>query len=89
MLLDRDIIAAQATAPGEGGIAIVRLSGEGCEGALLRVFRPSAGRPLVNRRLTFGHLLDGDTVIDEAMAVMMRAPHSYTREDVAEIHCHG
>ncbi|MDY5349112.1 MAG: tRNA uridine-5-carboxymethylaminomethyl(34) synthesis GTPase MnmE [Candidatus Ventricola sp.] len=89
MLLDRDIIAAQATAPGEGGIAIVRLSGEGCEGVLLRVFRPSAGRPLVNRRLTFGHLLDGDTVIDEAMAVMMRAPHSYTREDVAEIHCHG
>lgn len=89
MLLDRDIIAAQATAPGEGGIAIVRLSGEGCEGVLLRVFRPAHAGELKNRRLTYGHLLDGGRVIDEAMAVMMRAPHSYTREDVAEIHCHG
>ena len=89
MLLDRDIIAAQATAPGEGGIAIVRLSGAGCEGVLLRVFRPAHAGELKNRRLTFGHLLDGGRVIDEAMAVMMRAPQSYTREDVAEIHCHG
>ena len=42
-----------------------------------------------NRRLTFGHVMDGAEVVDEAMAVLMRAPHSYTREDVAEIQCHG
>lgn len=88
-LISRDTIAAQATASGEGGIAIVRLSGAHCEEILLCVFRPKAARPLTPRMLTFGHVMDGETVVDEAMAVLFRAPHSYTREDVAEIHCHG
>jgi len=87
--MNRDTIAAQATASGEGGVAIVRVSGEGCEHILSRVFRAKNGKPLENRRLTFGYVIDGETIIDEAMAVMMRAPFSYTREDVAEIHCHG
>ena len=87
--MNRDTIAAQATASGEGGVAIVRVSGEGCEHILGRVFRAKNGKPLENRRLTFGYVIDGETIIDEAMAVMMRAPFSYTREDVAEIHCHG
>ena len=87
--MNTDTICAQATAPGEAGIAIVRLSGADCETILLRVFRPKDGRPLEHRRLTFGHVIDGDAVVDEAMAVLMRAPHSYTREDVAEIQCHG
>lgn len=85
----RDTIAAQATASGEGGIAIVRVSGAQCEHILLRVFRAKNGKALQNRVLTFGYVVDGDTVIDEAMAVLFRAPYSYTREDVAEIHCHG
>ena len=85
----RDTIAAQATPAGEGGIAIVRVSGPACEAIVSRVFRPMNGRPLQNRRLTFGHVMDGEAVVDEAMAVLMRAPHSYTREDVAEIQCHG
>lgn len=84
-----DTIAAQATASGEGGIAIVRMSGLRSEDILSRVFRPAHGGSLENRRLTFGKIIDGEQVIDEAMAVIMRAPHSYTREDVAEIHCHG
>ena len=84
-----DTIAAQATAAGEGGVAIVRLSGTKSEEILSRVFRAKNGKPLENRRLTFGLIVDGDDVVDEAMAVMMRAPLSYTREDVAEIHCHG
>ena len=82
-------IAAQATPPGEGGVAIVRVSGPDCREVVARVFAPKNGQPLRSRRLTFGQLLDGETVIDEAMAVLMPAPHSYTREDVAEIHCHG
>lgn len=85
----RDTIAAQATPPGEGGIAIVRLSGVRSEEILMRVFQPKAGRLLENRRLTYGSVVDGGHVVDEAMAVIMRAPHSYTREDVVEIHCHG
>ena len=86
---NRDTIAAQATPSGEGGVAIVRVSGPACTEVLGRVFAPKNGRPMENRRLTFGHVMDGAEVVDEAMAVLMRAPHSYTREDVAEIHCHG
>jgi len=88
-LHNQDTIAAQATASGEGGIAIVRVSGSACEQIVSRVFRPKNRKPLVNRVLTFGHVMDGEKVIDEAMAVLFRAPYSYTREDVAEIHCHG
>lgn len=88
-LISQDTIAAQATASGEGGIAIVRISGAECERILMRIFRARNGRPLVNRMLTFGHVVENGEAIDEAMAVIMRAPHSYTREDVAEIHCHG
>ena len=84
-----DTIAAQATPYGEGGVAIVRVSGEGCREIVARVFRPKNGRPLENRRLTFGYVVDGEEIVDEAMAVLMCAPHSYTREDVAEIQCHG
>ena len=89
MITMNDTIAAQATAAGEGGIAIVRISGAQCEAVLARVFRARNGRPLENRRLTFGAVVDGGETVDEAMAVIMRAPFSYTREDVAEIHCHG
>lgn len=84
-----DTIAAQATPAGEGGIAIVRVSGVRCEEILARVFRPKNGKQMANRRLTFGYVVDGEEVVDEAMAVLMRAPLSYTREDVAEIQCHG
>ena len=84
-----DTIVARATPPGEGGVAIVRMSGPACGAILARVFAPKNGQPLQNRRLTFGHVMDGGTVVDEAMAVLMRAPYSYTREDVAEIQCHG
>lgn len=89
MMKSMDTIAAQATAAGEGGVAIVRLSGRESERILSRVFRARNGRALENRRLTFGLIVDGEEIVDEAMAVLMRAPLSYTREDVAEIHCHG
>ena len=87
--MNSDTIAAQATASGEGGVAIVRLSGSRSEEILGRVFRPKNGKPLASRYLTFGTIADGEKTLDEAMAVLFRAPYSYTREDVAEIHCHG
>ncbi|MBR5287070.1 MAG: tRNA uridine-5-carboxymethylaminomethyl(34) synthesis GTPase MnmE [Clostridia bacterium] len=89
MKRNHDTIAAQATASGEGGVAIVRISGGESEKILSRIFSAKNGKPLENRRLTFGQIVDGGEVVDEAMAVLMRAPLSYTREDVAEIHCHG
>lgn len=88
--MNTDTIAAIATAPGQGGIAIVRLSGPQAEDILLRLFHPAGQKlPLPSHLLTYGRVMDGDVPVDEAMAVLMRAPRSYTREDVAEIHLHG
>ena len=87
--MNTSTIAAIATAPGQGGVAIVRLSGPEAERILLEVFRPAKKAELVSHMLTYGHVFDQDTVIDECMAVLMRAPRSYTREDVAEIQLHG
>lgn len=89
MLSRRDTICAQATAPGEGGIAVIRISGERAAQIVDRMFAPKNKRPMTPRMLTFGFVMDGAQIIDEAMAVFMPAPATYTREDVAEIHCHG
>lgn len=83
-------IAAIATAPGQGGIAIVRLSGTDAEKICMRLFHPrGATHPLSTHMLTYGFVMDGQEKIDECMAVMMRAPRSYTREDVVEFQLHG
>jgi len=86
-----DTIVAPATAPGDGGIAIIRISGDDALAALLRYFRPSSGAAeLESHRLYHGKLWDqSDCLIDEVMAVYMAAPHTYTRDDVVEIQCHG
>ena len=86
----QDTIAAIATAPGNGGIGIIRMSGPRAEDILGRIFRP-AGKagPLESHRMVYGQLFDGDEAVDECMALLMRAPRSYTREDVAEIQLHG
>ena len=88
----RDTIAAIATAPGTGGISIIRLSGPEAEKILQKVFVPegrTSGHPFESHRMMYGRLRDGRETVDECMAVLMRAPKSYTREDVAEIHLHG
>ena len=83
-------IAAVATAQGEGGIAIVRVSGPDAERILTACFRPlRPTKRLRSHRLYYGTAERDGEVLDEVMAVLMRAPRSYTREDVAEIHCHG
>ena len=86
-----DIIAAQATAWGEGGIAIVRLSGEGCArlaGEIFRGRRPFEEQP--PRYMALGSLRTrGGETFDEALAVRFPRGASYTGEESAEIHCHG
>ncbi|QEM69912.1 tRNA uridine-5-carboxymethylaminomethyl(34) synthesis GTPase MnmE [Geobacter sp. FeAm09] len=86
-----DTIAAISTPQGEGGIGIVRISGSGAEAIGLRLFRFRKGAVFVSHFLHYGAVVapDDGAVLDEAMAVLMRAPHSYTREDVLELHCHG
>ena len=86
-----DTIAAIATAPGQGGIGIIRISGADAERILLELFVP-AGRmteKMESHRLMYGTIRDNGEILDECMAVLMRAPASYTREDVAEIQIHG
>ena len=84
-------IAAIATASGAGGIAIVRVSGDKAAEILKKIFIPAARREsFESHRLMYGRAVDGDGgTLDEVMAVLMRAPSTYTREDVAELHCHG
>jgi len=88
-----DTIAAIATAPGEGGVAILRISGELSEEIMRSAFRPARGYrhgKIESHRMYYGHAVDENgNHLDEVMAVLMRAPKSYTREDVAEISCHG
>jgi len=94
MLSLDDTVAAISTPMGEGGIGIVRLSGPEAKAILRQVFLP-AGQPCDFRpeshRFYYGHVVDTDShsAVDEVLVVLMRAPRTYTRQDIAEIHCHG
>lgn len=83
-----DTIAAIATAPGEAGIAIIRISGPKSLDVADRLFRCSDNQG-DNRQCRHGVIEDDGRVVDEVILLVMRAPHSYTREDVVEIQCHG
>ncbi len=87
-----DTIAAISTPPGEGGVGIVRLSGPQAIAIAARLFISSHGKtfPSSRQRVFHGHIRDASgAVLDEVLLHVMRAPHSYTREDVVEINCHG
>lgn len=86
-----DTIIAPATAIGDGGIAVVRISGPRALEALERFFLPAIPKPkLTSHQLYHGILIDQHGQhVDEIMAVYMAAPHTYTRDEVVEIHCHG
>ena len=84
-----DTIIALSTPPGQGAIAILRMSGPEAPAIIGRLF---AGKPLhemAHAQLYHGHIVQRAEILDEVMAVWMRAPRSYTREHVVEIHCHG
>ena len=87
-----DTIAAIAPPSGEGGIGIVRLSGQNSLDVALKFFCPLPRRKkesFVSHTLYYGRIFSGDETVDEGMMVLMRAPKTYTREDVVEIHSHG
>ena len=88
-----DTISAIATPQGEGGIGVIRISGEHALKTAGKVFQAKNGKPLVmagSHRAVYGHIVDeAGKVIDEALALVMLAPHSYTVEDVVELQCHG
>lgn len=86
-------IAAIATAPGAGGIAVVRLSGPDSLAIADRVFAPQnparSVRTAKGYTALYGHFVRGGEPFDEGVALVYRAPHSYTGEDAAELSCHG
>ena len=88
-----EAIAALATPPGEGGIGIIRLSGHGVIERVGEIFVPFTGKDLSQRHgftLNLGWIIDQDgSKIDQVLLGIMKAPHSYTGEDVVEINCHG
>jgi tRNA modification GTPase len=86
--MNKDTIAAIATPLGEGGIGIVRLSGNEAINIAQRISSLSL-RELPPRRMTLGFVVLEDTRLDRVLWVVMPGPHSFTGEDVVEIHCHG
>ena len=91
--MQHSTIAAIATAPGAGGIAIVRLSGPESYEVAAKVFRPANPAKKVadakGYTAMFGAFVEGEEAFDEGVALFFRAPHSYTGEDVVELSCHG
>lgn len=89
-----DTIAAISTPMGEGAIAIVRISGDEAVEIADRLFRSPSGKQLVDaasHTIHYGHLMDPatDEVVEEIMVTLMKAPKTFTREDVIELNCHG
>lgn len=86
-----DTIAAISTPPGEGAISIVRLSGETAVATANKLFKGKDLTKVATNTINYGHIIDPDSgeVVDEVMASVMRAPHTYTCEDIVEINCHG
>lgn len=92
-MFSKDTIAAIATGMGNAGVGIIRISGDDACVVADRVFRAAnAGRKASNMKsytAAYGGVYDGDELCDEAILLVMKAPHTYTCEDVCELQCHG
>ena len=94
-MTESDTIAAVSTATGEGGIGIVRISGNKALSILKKLFKAPGKKAgdciFADRSMLYGHILDplSSETVDEVLAVFMKGPHSYTGEDLCEIQCHG
>ena len=88
-----DTIAAISTAVSNAGIGIIRISGSESMQILSNIFEPYNKKTdvhqLENHRIYYGNIKDGQEVIDECIVLIMKGPHSYTKEDIVEIDCHG
>ena len=88
-----ETICAISTAPGIGGIAVIRVSGQDAIAICDALFQPGeSGKRLAKRganTLAYGRIVDGGEVVDEVVAALFHAPHSYTGEDTVELSCHG
>lgn len=89
----KDTIAACATAMGNAGIGIIRISGPQTFSIIKEVFLPKNAKKNMEEQpgysVHYGWALNDGQILDEVLVLLMHAPHSYTTEDTAEIHCHG
>lgn len=88
-----DTIAAIATGMSNAGISIIRISGDDALTLIDKLYRSKKGEKLLSKEdshtIHYGYIVDEDEIIDEVMVAVMKAPRTYTREDVVEINCHG
>lgn len=91
--MEKETIAAIATAMTNAGISIVRISGEHAFDVIDRIYRSKSGKKQLSQQKThtihYGYIVSDEEIIDEVMVLLMRGPNSYTREDTVEIDCHG
>lgn len=88
-----DTIAAIATGMSNGGISIVRISGEDAFAIIDKIYRSKSGKKIISQQeshtIHYGYIYDGEELVDEVLLAVMKAPNTYTRENVIEINCHG
>src|SRR4030095_1773688 len=84
-----DTIVALSTPPGIGALAVTRLSGKDAITIADKVFKGKILAEQPSHTLHFGHIADGEEIVDEVVAGIFKAPHSYTKENVVEISSHG
>ena len=92
MIHQTETIAAIATAMNNSGIGIIRISGEEAFSVIRKIFRPAKEKDMdtvASHTVHYGTIMDGERIVDEVLVLIMRAPHTYTREDTVEIDCHG
>lgn len=85
-----ETIAAISTATGNGGIGIIRMSGKECFNILEKIFKPiKKSENICGYTIKYGHIMDGDNIVDEVLVSYFKAPKSYTTENMCEINSHG
>ena len=84
-----DTIVAISTTMGVGAISIIRLSGEEAISIVNSCFKGKNLETVDTHTINYGHIYDGEELIDEVLVSIMRGPRSFTAEDIAEINCHG
>ena len=84
-----DTIAAISTTLGVGAIAIIRVSGDNSINIVNKIFKGKDLNKVDSNTINYGHIVDNDNIIDEVLVSVMRAPKTFTREDIVEINTHG
>ena len=90
--MEHTIAAIATSTMSSGGISVIRLSGEDAVEIADKIFKSVKGIKLTDvasHTVHYGHIVSNEKVIDEVLVIVMRAPNTYTREDVVEIDCHG